>query len=70
MYSPKIRPELVRELYILAKSKGQAMTVVVNDIIEVYLFDQKIKSGEGTAFYTQADLKTAENEKQFCMKGG
>ena len=37
MYSPKIKPELIPQLYWLAKAVKKPMTVVVSAIIEDYL---------------------------------
>lgn len=46
MYSPKIRPELVRKLYKLKHSTGKKrpMTHIVNEAVEKYLKDEEAKS--------------------------
>ena len=40
MYSPKIKPDLIHELYVLAKRKGKPMTKIVSEIIEDYLINE------------------------------
>ena len=37
MYSPKIKPELIPKLYLIAKESKQPMTKVVSNILEEYL---------------------------------
>ncbi|QQS37200.1 MAG: hypothetical protein IPM56_04395 [Ignavibacteriales bacterium] len=46
-YSPKIKPELVRELYLLKHSdeRKTPMTKLVNEAVEQYL--ERIKSNNG-----------------------
>lgn len=47
-YSPKIKPELVRELYLLKHSNERKtpMTKLVNEAVEQYLERIKIKDGK------------------------
>ena len=40
MYSPRIEPEFIPELYHLAKAKGTPMTKLVNAIIREWLSKQ------------------------------
>lgn len=49
-YSPKINPELVRELYLLKHSdeKKIPMTKLVNEAVEQYLERIRIKDGKQT----------------------
>jgi len=37
MYSPKLREDLIQELYNHAKARGIRMTVLINEIVEEYL---------------------------------
>lgn len=43
MYSPKIKPELVRKLYVHSKGKQKPMTKIVNRIIQEYLEKEEKK---------------------------
>ena len=47
-YSPKIKPELVRELYLLKHSNERKtpMTKLVNEAVEQYLERIKTKDGK------------------------
>ena len=47
-YSPKIKPELVRELYLLKHSdeRKTPMTKLVNEAVEQYLERIKTKDGK------------------------
>lgn len=47
-YSPKLKPELVRELYQLKHSDGRKtpMTKLVNEAVEQYLERIKTKNGK------------------------
>ena len=40
MYSPKIKPDLIHDLYLLAKRKGKPMTKIVSEVIEDYLINE------------------------------
>ena len=40
MYSPKIRPKLVRQLYVLRVRKSCTMTRLVNEAIQTYVDEQ------------------------------
>jgi hypothetical protein len=37
MYSPKKKPELIKELYSLKQTKKQPMTKMVNEAVKEYL---------------------------------
>ncbi|OGU39019.1 MAG: hypothetical protein A2X61_00785 [Ignavibacteria bacterium GWB2_35_12] len=37
MYSPKIKPELIPKLYLIAKEHKKPMTKLVSNIIEEYI---------------------------------
>jgi hypothetical protein len=37
MYSPKIKPEHIKPLYLLGKEKRRPMTQLVNEAVEQYL---------------------------------
>lgn len=37
MYSPEIRPELVKSLYQLKLKEGRPITKIANEAIEIYL---------------------------------
>ena len=41
MYSPKIKPELVKKLYRLKLKTNKPMTVLVNEAVEKYLANNK-----------------------------
>lgn len=58
-YSPKIKPELVRELYLLKHSNQRktAMTKLVNEAVEQYL--ERIKTNNGKQ-EIDSDRRTAE----------
>lgn len=43
MYSPKIREELIYELYRLKQRTGRAMTKLVNDAIREYIMRFKLE---------------------------
>lgn len=47
-YSPKIKPELVRKLYLLKHSDERKipMTRLVNEAVEQYLERTKVKDGK------------------------
>lgn len=47
-YSPKIKPELVRELYLLKHSNDRKtpMTKLVNEAVTQYLERKRIKDGK------------------------
>lgn len=47
MYSPKIKEELVYELYRLKKKTGRTMTKLANDAIRQYIEKQKQEESNG-----------------------
>jgi hypothetical protein len=56
MYSPKIKEEIVRELYLKAKKEGTTMTNLANSILRDALKKRK------------SELKgVRENEKKYRM---
>jgi hypothetical protein len=42
MYSPKIDPDLIHQLYLLGKKRGVPMTKLVNRIIEDFLVQENL----------------------------
>jgi hypothetical protein len=46
MYSPKIRPEIVRELYHIRKAEKVPMTKIVNEVLEDYLIKRRCNGEE------------------------
>lgn len=40
MYSPKLRPALIRKLYVAAKARGMSMTRYLNAIVEAALVNE------------------------------
>jgi len=47
MYSPKIKEELVCELYRLKKKTGRTMTKLANEAIRQYIEKQKKEESDG-----------------------
>ena len=45
MYSPKIKPELVKELYNLKQTKKKPMTKMVNEAVREYLIKNNNQRG-------------------------
>ena len=46
MYSPKIKPELVKELYNLKQTKKKPMTKMVNEAVREYLIKNNNQRGQ------------------------
>jgi len=66
MYSPKIREDLIPEIYQVSKAVGLKMTTLVNQILERVLdevsrFEGKETASDGNALASQEELENALN---------
>jgi len=67
MYSPKIREDLIPEIYRAAKALGLRMTTFVNQILErvlneVSVFEDQETASDGNALASQEKLENALNQ--------
>jgi hypothetical protein len=67
MYSPKIREDLIPEIYRAAKALGIRMTTFVNQILErvlneVSVFEDQETASDGNALASQEELENALNQ--------
>jgi len=67
MYSPKIREDLIPEIYRAAKALGLRMTTFVNQILErvlneVSVFEDQETASDGNPLASQEELENALNQ--------